>query len=112
MIGAFEVGGATRLQPIAQQTNAGQRRLRFGSVRAISVTIRRSGPPEFSVGNIQGTRASLRGDSVPTPLGFIPLSPEWLVFWGDVCRPAIPAAGSALWSHPCGAISSAQVLSE
>lgn len=24
-------------------------------------------------------------------------------------RPRIPASGSALWSHPCGAISSAQV---
>src|ERR1041385_9090962 len=31
---------------------------------------------------------------------------------GDFGRPAIPAAGSALRSHPCGAVSSAQVLSE
>src|SRR5437660_12286631 len=29
---------------------------------------------------------------------------------GDSRRPAIPAAGSALRSHPCGAVSAAQVL--
>jgi hypothetical protein len=31
--------------------------------------------------------------------------------WGGWCRPAIPAAGSALRWHPCVALSSAQVRS-
>lgn len=32
-------------------------------------------------------------------------------FWGGQGRPAIPAPGSALRSHPCGAVPSAQVRS-
>ncbi len=53
--------------------------------------------------------APLIGDSVPKPLGFSAFPPEWLFSLGRLRRPAIPAAGSALGSHPCGALSSAQV---
>ena len=49
------------------------------------------------------------GDSVPKPLGFNAFAPECPCFMGGWCRPAIPAAGSALGSHPCVALSSAQV---
>jgi hypothetical protein len=48
------------------------------------------------------------GDSVPKPLGFIAYAPECCQK-GGLRRPAIPAPESALWSHPCGAVSSAQV---
>ncbi len=53
----------------------------------------------------------LLGDAVPKPLGFTAFPPEWLFPWGGWRRPAIPAAGSALGSHPCVALSSAQVRS-
>jgi hypothetical protein len=52
----------------------------------------------------------LLGDSVPKPLGFTAFSARmYVLFWGGWRRPAIPAAGSALGSHPCVALSSAQV---
>ena len=41
------------------------------------------------------------GDSVPKPLGFIAFAPEWLAAGAARRRPAIPAPGSALGSHPC-----------
>jgi hypothetical protein len=43
----------------------------------------------------------LLGDSVPKPLGFSALQPEWLTDGAAGRRPAIPAPGSALGSHPC-----------
>ena len=43
----------------------------------------------------------LLGDSVPKPLGFIAFTPEWLAAGAAGRRPAIPAPGSALGSHPC-----------
>ena len=60
-----------------------------------------------------GKRLFLVGDSVPKPLGFTAFPPEWLFsfHWGGRRRPAIPAAGSALRSHPCVAVPSAQVRS-
>jgi hypothetical protein len=58
------------------------------------------------------------GDAVPKPLGFTAFPPEWLVCLGRLAPPRhacvrnrIPAAGSALRSHPCVAVSSAQVRS-
>jgi len=51
------------------------------------------------------------GDSVPATLGFNAVAPEWLASEGAVeTAPAIPAAESTLGSHPCVALSSAQVL--
>jgi hypothetical protein len=52
----------------------------------------------------------LFGDSVPKPLGFTAFAPECCQK-GGLRRPLIPAAESALRSHPCVAISSAQVRS-
>jgi hypothetical protein len=40
-------------------------------------------------------------DSVPKPLGFSACAPEWLTSGAAGRRPAIPAPGSALGSHPC-----------
>ena len=40
-------------------------------------------------------------DSVPKPLGFSAFAPEWLTSGAAGRRPAIPAPGSALGSHPC-----------
>src|SRR3982750_2511528 len=55
---------------------------------------------------------SIRG-AAPDPPGFIALRPEPLYSFGaDETAPAVPASESALGSHPCGARSSAQVLSE
>ena len=61
-------------------------------------------------------KAFFDGDSVPKPLGFSAFSPEWLFSLGRLAPPRhacvryrIPAAGSALGSHPCVALSSAQV---
>jgi hypothetical protein len=42
-------------------------------------------------------------------MGFIAFVPEWLASGAAGADPAIPAAGSVLRSHPCGAVSSAQV---
>jgi len=56
-------------------------------------------------------RTSQYGGSAPATPGFNALRPEWL-FKGAAAAPAIPAAKSALGSHPCVALSSAQVLPE
>jgi hypothetical protein len=64
-----------------------------------------------------GRGRCLIGDAVPKPLGFTAFPPEWLIlFLGRLMPPhhagvryRIPAAGSALGSHPCVALSSAQV---
>ena len=53
------------------------------------------------------------GGSAPATPGFNAVAPEWLVFYGAAdAAPAIPAAESTLGSHPCVALSSAQVLPE
>ena len=54
----------------------------------------------------------LRGAAPETP-GFIAVGPELLFYFGAArTAPAIPAPESTLGSHPCVALSSAQVLSE
>ena len=52
------------------------------------------------------------GDSVPATLGFSAVAPEWLFYGAADAAPAIPAAESTLGSHPCVALSSAQVFPE
>jgi hypothetical protein len=53
------------------------------------------------------------GGSAPATLGFNAVAPEWLTSNGAAgAAPAIPAAESTLGSHPCVALSSAQVLPE
>ena len=53
------------------------------------------------------------GGSAPATPGFIAVAPEWLFGGGTACAaPAIPAAESTLGSHPCVALSSAQVFPE
>ena len=53
------------------------------------------------------------GGSAPATPGFNAVAPEWAVFDGaPVAAPAIRAAESALGSHPCVALSPAQVPSE
>jgi hypothetical protein len=52
------------------------------------------------------------GDSVPATLGFSAVAPEWLFYRAADAAPAIPATESTLGSHPCVALSSAQVLPE
>ena len=53
------------------------------------------------------------GGSAPATLGFNAVGPEWLGKDGAAdAAPAVPAAESTLGSHPCVALSSAQVLPE
>jgi hypothetical protein len=52
------------------------------------------------------------GGSAPATLGFSAVAPEWLSNGAASAAPAIPAAESTLGSHPCVALSSAQVLPE
>jgi hypothetical protein len=52
------------------------------------------------------------GGSAPATLGFNAVAPEWLFNGAADAAPAIPAAESALGSHPCVALSSAQVPPE
>ena len=53
------------------------------------------------------------GGSAPATRGFIAVAPEWLGLDGaDTAAPAVPAAETTLGSHPCVALSSAQVLPE
>ena len=53
------------------------------------------------------------GGAAPATPGFNAVVPEWLVTYGAVdAAPAVPAAESTLGSHPCVALSSAQVLPE
>ena len=53
------------------------------------------------------------GGFAPATPGFNALAPEWLFVSGATeAAPAIPAAESTLGSHPCVALSSAQVLPE
>src|SRR5271163_3086332 len=57
-------------------------------------------------------RTSQLGGSAPATLGFNAIAPEWLRYGADLAAPAVPAAESTLGSHPCVALSSAQVLPE
>ena len=54
------------------------------------------------------------GGFAPATPGFNAFAPEWRFGGGaaNFAAPAIPAAESALGSHPCVALSSAQVLPE
>ena len=53
------------------------------------------------------------GGAAPATPGFNAVAPEWLVTNGAAdAAPAVPAAESTLGSHPCVALSSAQVISE
>jgi hypothetical protein len=53
----------------------------------------------------------IRG-AAPETLRFIAVGPELLHFGAAFTAPAIPASESTLGSHPCVALSSAQMLSE
>src|SRR5947209_401734 len=51
------------------------------------------------------------GGSAPATPGFKAVAREWLIAYGAAdAAPVIPAAESTLGSHPCVALSSAQVL--
>ncbi len=53
------------------------------------------------------------GDFAPATPGFNAVGPEWMVRLGAAdAAPSIPAAESTLESHPCVALSSAQVIPE
>jgi hypothetical protein len=54
------------------------------------------------------------GGSAPATPGFTAVGPEWLTGCGAAAgaAPAVPAPESTLGSHPCVALSSAQVLPE
>jgi hypothetical protein len=53
------------------------------------------------------------GGSAPATPGFNAVAPEWLASYGAAkAAPVIPAAESTLGSHPCVALSSAQVTPE
>ena len=54
----------------------------------------------------------LCGGSAPATPGFNAVAPEWLFYGAAKAAPAVPAAESTLGSHPCVALSSAQVLPE
>src|SRR5580700_5885522 len=55
---------------------------------------------------------SQNGGSAPATPGFTAVVPEWIDYGAAIAAPAIPAAESTLGSHPCVALSSAQVLPE
>src|SRR5690349_10966869 len=52
------------------------------------------------------------GGSAPATPGFNAVAPEWFFQGAASAAPTIPAAESTLGSHPCVALSSAQVLPE
>jgi hypothetical protein len=55
---------------------------------------------------------SQNGGAAPAIPGFTAVAPEWIDCGAAEAAPAIPAAESTLGSHPCVALSSAQVLPE
>ena len=58
-------------------------------------------------------RTTKNGGSAPATLGFNAVAPERQFLNGAAeAAPAVPAAESTLGSHPCVALSSAQVISE
>src|SRR5512140_81407 len=64
--------------------------------------------------NLDHDRMLHHGGSAPATPGFNAVAPEWRAGCGaaKTAAPAIPAAESTLGSHPCVALSSAQVLPE
>ena len=62
--------------------------------------------------NWNRSHAEQNGGSAPATLGFNAVAPEWFFHGAADAAPAIPAAESTLGSHPCVALSSAQVLPE
>jgi hypothetical protein len=66
-------------------------------------------PYDFPEAKPNRMKAFFDGDSVPKPLGFSAFSPEWLLSLGRLAPPRHSGTGSALGSHPCVALSSAQV---
>jgi hypothetical protein len=61
---------------------------------------------------MKSARPSPNGGSAPATPGFSAVAPEWIDYGAADTAPAIPAAESTLGSHPCVALSSAQVLPE
>jgi len=58
-------------------------------------------------------RTTQNGGAAPATPGFNAVAPERLFFYRAAeAAPAVPAAESTLGSHPCVALSSAQVISE
>ena len=55
---------------------------------------------------------SQNGGAAPAIPGFTAVAPEWIDCGAAEAAPAIPAAESTLGSHPCVALSSAQVRPE
>jgi hypothetical protein len=55
---------------------------------------------------------SATGGTAPATLGFNAVTPEWPSYGAADAAPAIPAPESTLGSHPCVALSSAQVHPE
>ena len=55
---------------------------------------------------------SATGGAAPATLGFNAVAPEWPSYGAADAAPAIPAPESTLGSHPCVALSSAQVHPE
>ena len=62
--------------------------------------------------NYESHRTSQYGGSAPATPGYNAFGPEWLFNGVAFATPAVPATESALGSHPCVALSSAQVLPE
>src|SRR6476469_3540585 len=60
---------------------------------------------------MRNSASLIRGAAPETPR-FIAVAPESLHFGAAFTAPAIPASESSLGSHPCVALSSAQVFSE
>ena len=54
-------------------------------------------------------KAFFDGDSVPKPLGFSAFSPEWPLSLGRLAPPRHSGRWIGARSHPCVALSSAQV---
>jgi hypothetical protein len=57
-------------------------------------------------------RKPQNGGAAPATPRFNAVAPEWSSYGAAVAAPAVPAAESTLGSHPCVALSSAQVLPE
>jgi hypothetical protein len=59
------------------------------------------------------SRPEGNGGFAPATPGFNAVAPEWIARFGAAhAAPSVPAAESTLGSHPCVALSSAQVLPE
>ena len=68
--------------------------------------------PSYGYRRIMNNALYLIRGAAPETLGFIALAPEPLSFGAASAAPAVPASESTLGSHPCVALSSAQVLTE